>query len=136
MVAQGIDVAACRAALRLRRGEEERAREEVRQQVLQAVRRAASTVLPHHAGVRRAFVFGSVLRAGGVRPPGDVDLALEAELDADAYFAVWRDLERALGPWLLHLVELREYEPFSLRVRNAGEVVYERRQCPTPPPES
>ncbi|MEW6753466.1 MAG: hypothetical protein AB1505_21155 [Candidatus Latescibacterota bacterium] len=135
MVSPSIDVVACRASLRLRCQQQERAREEVRQQVLQAARWAASTVLPHHAGVRRAFVFGSVLRSGGVRAPGDVDLALECELGADGYFAVWRDLERALAPWPLHVVELREDEPFSLRVRNAGELVYERRHGPTPPPE-
>lgn len=82
------DVAACRAHLRARQEQEYQVREARRQAALQAVRAAACAVLPRFPHVRRAYLFGSVLRPGGMRSTSDVDVAVEGELGAEEYFAL------------------------------------------------
>ncbi len=82
------------------------AREQRRAAALTAARAAAQAVLPRFPAVRRAYLFGSSSGPGAMRATSDVDIALEAALDAETYFAVWRALERAAGPWKLDVIEL------------------------------
>ena len=127
------DLAASRAHLQARQERQFRAREQRRQAALAAVRPAVQRVLPRFPAVRRAYLFGSVLRPGAMRPSSDVDVALEGELDAATYFAVWRELERAVGDWAIEVVQLGPDLHFAASVRQRGELVYERTD---PDPES
>ncbi len=118
------DVTACRAHLRARQEREHQAREQRRQAAIEALRTAAHSVLPRFPGVRRAFLFGSVLRPGGLRSTSDVDVAIEGKLKAQEYFALWRELERAAPDWLIDLVELGRDLRFAALVRERGELIY------------
>jgi len=118
------DVAACRAHLYARQEREHQAREQRRQAAIEALRAAAHFVLPHFPGVRRAFLFGSVLHPGGLRSTSDVDVAIEGKLEAQEYFALWRELEQAAPGWLIDLVELGRDLRFAALVRERGELIY------------
>ena len=111
------DVAACRAHLQARQERQYQAREQRRQAALKALREAARSVLPRFTGVRRAYLFGSVLRPGALRSTSDIDVAIEGRLDAQEYFALWRELERAAPDWLIDLVELDRDLRFAALVR-------------------
>lgn len=100
-----MDQAACRAHLRARQERQYQVRER-RQAALRSVRVAARSVLSRFPCVRRAYLFGSVLRPGDMRSTSDVDVAVEGSLKAEDYFALWRELERAAEGWLIDLVEL------------------------------
>lgn len=119
-----VDAAACRAHLRRRQEQRFQAREHRRPAVLQASRAAGRAIMPHLAGVRRAYLFGSVLHPGAMRPDSDVDIAVEGELSAEEYFALWRALEQA-ADWPVQLVELDAGLHFAAYVRENGELVYE-----------
>jgi predicted nucleotidyltransferase len=123
---RAFDVAACRARLRARQEQQYLARERGRLAALQALRNAVCSVLPCFPGVRRVYVFGSVLRPGAWRSTSDVDLAVEGKLSAEEYFALWRELERAALNWPIDLVELDRDLRFADRVREQGELIYER----------
>ncbi len=120
------EIAAARENLRRRRETEYRAREVRRQKALRALREAAPRVFPRFAAVRRAYLFGSVTRPGEMGAQSDVDVAVEGKLGAEEYFALWRALEEASGE-PVDLVELTDDLPFARRVRESGEVIYERR---------
>ena len=118
------DIIACRAHLRARLERQHRAREQRRQAALEALRAAACAVLPRFSAVRCAYLFGSVLRPGALRPTSDIDIAIEGGLDAQEYFALWRELERAAPGWLIDLVELDQDLCFAALVRERGELIY------------
>lgn len=120
------DVTACRAHLRARQERQLRAREQRRQAALRALRIAACSILPRFPIVRRAYLFGSVLRPGALRSTSDIDVAIEGRLDAQEYFALWRELERAAPDWLIDLVELDRDLRFAALVRERGELIYGR----------
>lgn len=120
------DLAASRAYLKSRQEREYRIRERRRQAALRAVRAAARAVLPRFPGVQKAYVFGSAARPGAMRPMSDVDIAVEGNLEAEEYFALWRALERAAGEWEIDLVELDGELRFADRVREEGVLIYER----------
>ena len=119
-----LDVAACRAHLRVRHEREHQAREQRRQAALKALRIAARSVLPRFPDVQRVFLFGSVLHPGGLHSTSDVDVAIEGKLDAQEYFTLWRELERAAPGWLIDLVELGRDLRFAALVRERGELIY------------
>jgi len=118
------DLAVCRAHLRARQERQHQVREQERAAALKALRAAARSVLPHFPDVRRAYLFGSVLRSGAWHSTSDIDLAIEGRLNAEAYFALWRELERAAAGWLIDLVPLDQDLPFAARVRECGELIY------------
>ncbi len=120
------DLAASRAYLKSRQEREERIREQRRQAALRAVHAAACSVLPHFPTVRKAYVFGSASRPGAMRSTSDIDIAVEGDLEAEDYFALWRALEREAGEWEIDLVELDRDLRFADRVREEGVLIYER----------
>lgn len=120
------DVPACRVALQARQAEQYAECEERRQAALTTVRAAAKRALTHFPAVQRAYLFGSVLRQGALRRTSDVDIAIEGRLDAETYFAVWRELERLAEGWDIEVVELKPEVRFAARVREQGELIYER----------
>ncbi|MDY7040303.1 MAG: nucleotidyltransferase domain-containing protein [Chloroflexota bacterium] len=120
------DVAACRTHLQARQEQQHQAREQRRRAALREVHAAACSILPRFPGVRRAYLFGSVLRPGAMRASSDVDVAIEGKLSAESYFALWRELERAATGWQIDLVELDRNPRFAARVHETGELIYER----------
>lgn len=121
-----MDVSACRAALQARQAQQYAQREKRRQAARDSVRAAAASVFPRYPAVRRAYLFGSAVRPGALRMTSDVDIAIEGVLDAETYFAVWRALEMMVGEWPLDVVELWKDLRFASRVREHGELIYER----------
>lgn len=119
-------LAASRAYLESRQEQEYRIRERRRQAALADVRAAVQLVLPRFPAVRCAYIFGSVLRPGAMRATSDVDIALDGELDAETYFAIWREMEKAAEGWEIEVIELGPDVRFAARVREQGELVYER----------
>ena len=121
-----IDVSACRAALQARQARQYAEREKRRQAARDSVRAAAASVFPRYPAVRRAYLFGSAVRPGALRMTSDVDIAIEGVLDAETYFAVWRALEMAAEEWNIEVIELGTDLRFASRVREQGELIYER----------
>ena len=121
-----IDLTACLAHLRSLQERTYQARERQRQALLRTVRAAVRSILPCFPGVRRAYLFGSVVRPGAMRPTSDIDIAIEGSLNAEEYFALWRRLEQAVAGWPIELVELDKDLHFATRVFEKGELIYER----------
>jgi len=115
----------CRRNLlqRLQRRSEER--DERRRRALRDVCEQAPTILVRHPTVVRAYAFGSVTEPGSFHAGSDIDIAVEGTT-AEAYFAVWRDLERVLTDWMVDVREINDDSPFATRIRESGMVIYER----------
>jgi len=120
-----VDVKAARAHLQAREKERLREREATRQRVRAMARAAARSVLPRFPQVRKAYLFGSTARPGAMRRDSDIDIAVEGHLGAEEYFALWRDLERAIPGWTVEVVEMGRDLRFAERVHETGEVIYE-----------
>ena len=121
-----MDVSVCRATLQARQAAQYAKREERRQAARDSVIAAAASIFPHFPAVRRAYLFGSAVRPGALRATSDIDIALEGALEAETYFAVWRALEMQVKEWNLDIVELQKDLQFAARVREQGELIYER----------
>jgi len=98
-------------------------RERCRLEALTAIRRAVHAVVVSYPAVRRVTLFGSVTRPGAFRPDSDIDVGVEG-LDTEAWFDLWRDLERAAPGWTLDVRLLKPDDHFSERVRQRGMVIY------------
>jgi predicted nucleotidyltransferase len=106
-------------------------REERRRLASQAVQDKAPAILAMYPSVQRAYLFGSVTRPGAFHPASDIDVALEGTT-ATEYFAVWRDLERALPGWTVDVREITDPSPFASLIRKTGVLIYERTNSATP----
>lgn len=127
----GVDIAACRAYLQRQDEQRRQAREQRRRAVRVAVRAAARSVGARFPGVRRLYLFGSAVHPGALRAVSDVDVAVEGEIDAETFFALWRALEEETH-LPIELVALESELRFADRVRKEGEVIYERSDQNTP----
>jgi hypothetical protein len=66
-----------------------------------------------------------VTRPGGLNEASDLDVAIEGALGAEDFFALWRDLERAVDSWPVDLVELdRRDVHFAQRIRHLFRGAY------------
>jgi predicted nucleotidyltransferase len=119
-----VDIAACRASFAAREENRLAEREKRREAALEAAVKALHAILPHYGKVRRAYLFGSVVRPGAFRPDSDVDIAVEG-IEAADYFALWRDLERAMPDWQVDLRDLVPGTHFARRVQMEGRLIYE-----------
>ncbi len=120
-----MDLARIRANLEARESKRLEAREASRLRAVEMVRAVVQTILPAFPRVCRAFVFGSAIRPGAMRRNSDIDIAVEGDLTAEEYFALWRDLDRAIPGWQVEVIELDRQVHFAERVRKTGELVYE-----------
>jgi predicted nucleotidyltransferase len=119
-----VDVAACRESFAAREEKKLAEREKRRQMALEAAVNALNAILPHYGKVSRAYLFGSVVRSGAFRLDSDVDIAVEG-IEAADYFALWRDLERAMPDWQVDLRDLVPGTHFARRVQMEGRLIYE-----------
>ena len=120
-----VDVAACRRSF-FAREERARAKRELRRQAaLKAATDAIDSIVAGYPAVRRAYLFGSVLRQGAFRPRSDIDIAVKG-IDAAGFFALWRDLEEAIPDWAVDLRDLVPGSHFARRVQDGGRLIYDR----------
>ncbi len=101
-------------ALEQRRQRLEEARQQTLRQTFDLLDKVATPL-----GVDRAYVFGSVLRAGRFHERSDVDVAVEA-IEPEAFFALMSRLSSALVRDV-DVVDLRKCH-FAERVRETGEL--------------
>ncbi len=95
MHSDGETLQAARRYYREREARRRAQREAERQQWLQRTREAVARLALHCPGVRRAYLFGSLVTPGRFRPDSDIDVAVECDtLEAESAF--WRALEREL----------------------------------------
>jgi len=121
----GVNIAACRESLLARERKARAEREARRLTALKAARQAVLECVPGYPSVRRAYLFGSVVRPGAFRRDSDVDVAVEG-IGVAEYFALWRDLERAASDWTIDLRDVTRTSLFAERVRATGLLIYER----------
>jgi len=121
-VTSGIDLKAARQYYYEREARRRAQREAERQRWLHRVRQAISRLAPRYPGVRRVYLFGSLVQPERFRPDSDIDVALECDtLETESAF--WRALERELG----RDVDVRPLTgAVAEAVIHGGEQVYER----------
>lgn len=125
MESNDFDIQAARENLRRREAQRFQERETRRLAAREAVLTAIRSALPSYPDVRRVYLYGSVTQAGRFRHDSDVDIAVQGT-NAEQYWALWRDLDRATPDWMIDLREINEPSHFADRVREQGELVYER----------
>jgi len=125
MTAQTIDVARVRAALDRRESEEkERLRARFRAAWLDFESIVAR--LSAEPAVARIYQWGSLLEETHFSDRSDIDIAIEGEWDAAAFFRMFGEAQ-ALTPFALDLVELHKIDPLhAASIRRKGRLVYER----------
>ena len=101
-------------------------REDERQRALVAVRATVPSLMAERPAVHRAYLFGSITREGAFHAASDIDIAIEGEIDAETYFALWHALERALPDWATDLRDISTHSRFADLVRQYGDLIYER----------
>ena len=120
-----INIAAARQNLQVRTERERIARETRRAAAEQAVTGAIKRVVADFPGLKRVYLFGSVVRPNAFRSDSDVDVAVEGVNAAD-YFAVWQAIEAAAPGWTIDLRDITRASEFAERVRMTGTLIYER----------
>lgn len=98
-------------------------RESEREQLVQKVRAAISRLAEQHPGVRRVYLFGSLVQPGRFRPSSDIDVAVECD-NLETESAFWRALEKELE----RNVDVRSLTGvIAESALNEGELVYGRK---------
>jgi predicted nucleotidyltransferase len=89
------DIGAARQYYYERERQRRAQREAERQQWLRRVREAILQLAQRYPGVRRVYLFGSLVQPGRFRPDSDIDIAVECDtVETESIF--WRALEREL----------------------------------------
>ena len=85
-------------------------------------------VLADKYGVKRVYLFGSLIRDGFTHPQSDIDLAVEG-LASAAYFSVLNDFyDLAPSGIEVDLVPMEDaYDELRERIIKEGELLYERK---------
>jgi len=100
-------------------------KEKQREKARQAACDAIETVMPDYPSVQQVYLFGSVITPGVFKDSSDIDVGIEGA-DMALCFDIWRDLERVVSNWQFDVRPLESEDPFSERIRQKGELVYER----------
>ena len=119
-------IAAYRRNFQARMQRQREAREIRRRRALVAVRATAPLLMAEWPAVHRAYLFGSITREGAFHAASDIDIAIEGEIDAETYFALWHALERALPDWAIDLRDPATLSRFTAIMERHGELIYER----------
>lgn len=117
-----VDFEAAKQYYQRREAQRQAQREVRRREWLQRVREAVISLAGHYPGVRRVYLFGSVVQLGRFKSGSDIDLALECD-SLEAETAFWRALERHLQ----RDVDMRPMTgAIAQIVATSGEMIYER----------
>ncbi len=81
-------------------------------------------ILNNFCEVKKAYIFGSIIKEGKFRENSDIDIALEGKVKED-YFLIWSELEEKLNEG----VDLRILDSgvTSQIIKKEGKLIYERR---------
>jgi len=81
-------------------------------------------ILSNFPQVKKAYIFGSIIKEGKFRENSDIDIALEGRVKED-YFLIWSELEEKLNEG----VDLRILDSgvTSQIIKKEGKLIYERR---------
>ena len=81
-------------------------------------------ILSNFPQVKKAYIFGSIVKEGKFREKSDIDIALEGKVKED-YFLIWSELEEELNEG----VDLRILDSgvTSQIIKKEGKLIYERR---------
>ncbi|RLE07785.1 nucleotidyltransferase domain-containing protein [Candidatus Aerophobetes bacterium] len=117
-----IDISECARYLKDKEERRILERENLRRKVMRKLS-LLSEVLNNFPGVKKAYIFGSILKKGRFGENSDIDIALEGNVKRD-YFLIWGKLEEKLG----ERVDLRilENNSTSQIIKREGKLVYER----------
>jgi len=98
-------------------------REKVRRKAM-AKLSLLSEILSNFPEVKKAYIFGSIIKEGKFREDSDIDIALEGKVRED-YFLIWSELEEELNEG----VDLRILNSgvTSQIIKKEGKLIYERR---------
>jgi hypothetical protein len=100
-------------------------REIGRQQAQRAAKAAILAVSPNYLAVQWVYLYGSILEPGWFRKDSDINVGIVGA-DMALCFDIWRDLERQASVWAFDVRPLELDDPFSERIREKGELIYER----------
>lgn len=117
-----------REAYQQRRAAQLAEREAHRLRVLAIVLANWSTIMADVPSLKRAYLFGSLIKEGRFRPDSDIDIAVD-ELAPEHYTPLWDALEDSLDENDWHMVDLRPLHPeerFAQRVIAEGILLYEQ----------
>lgn len=80
-------------------------------------------ILSNFPEVKKAYIFGSIIKKGKFREDSDIDIALEGKVKED-YFLIWSELEEKLNEGL----DLRILDSgvTSQIIKKEGKLIYER----------
>lgn len=120
-------IAVYRRNFQARMQRQQEAREIRRRRALEAVSKEAPPLMAERPAVHRAYLFGSITREGAFHAASDIDIAIEGEIDAETYFALWHAIERALPDWAIDLRDISTHSRFADLVRQYGELIYEQK---------
>lgn len=101
---------------------------ERQQQTKQIVIQALNQVMQNYPMVKRVYLFGSMTRPENFRADSDIDLGVEdgTSVNMATCFNIWRDMERAVPGRAFDVRLLEKDDLFSVRVREKGDLIYER----------
>ena len=81
-------------------------------------------ILSNFSEVKKAYIFGLIIKEGKFRENSDIDIALEGKVKED-YFLIWSELEEKLNKE----VDLRILNSgvTSQIIKKEGKLIYERK---------
>lgn len=107
-----------------KREENEKRKAEIRRQALLKTLKETK-IWKRYSGIRRVYLFGSILEGGSFHSTSDVDILVEGNTGED-YFALWGEIEDMLG-WKTDLREVTAQSRLLEAARRRGEKIYERK---------
>jgi len=118
-----MDISKCAHYLKAKEKRKIWEREKIRRKAM-AKLSLLNKILSNFSQVKKAYIFGSIIKEGKFRENSDIDIALEGKVKED-YFLIWSELEEKLNEG----VDLRILDSgvTSQIIKKEGKLIYERR---------
>lgn len=117
-----MDISKCANYLKEKKERRIWEREKIRRKAM-AKLSLLNEILSNFPEVKKAYIFGSIIKEGKFRENSDIDIALEGKVKED-YFLIWSELEEKLNKG----VDLRILDSgvTSQIIKKEGKLIYER----------
>lgn len=117
-----MDISKCANYLKEKKERRIREGEKIRRKAM-AKLSLLNQILSNFPEVKKAYIFGSIMKEGKFREDSDIDIALEGKVKED-YFLIWSELEEKLNEGL----DLRILDSgvTSQIIKKEGKLIYER----------